>query len=95
MKKIKPPFVPIVVCIWFCFNIVCTLTLAFFFLQRSAHDMSNFDTEFTSEEPILTPAKDPRPIRDDEQEHFSGFDYIGLMQKSPPIFFLFYVSSFY
>ncbi|CAF1121165.1 unnamed protein product [Rotaria sordida] len=45
-------------------------------IVRSADDVSNFDTEFTSEEPILTPAKDPRPIRDDDQEHFSGFDYI-------------------
>ncbi|CAF1046714.1 unnamed protein product [Adineta steineri] len=43
---------------------------------RSPDDVSNFDTEFTSEEPILTPAKDPRPIRDDDQEHFSGFDYV-------------------
>ncbi|CAF3512278.1 unnamed protein product [Rotaria socialis] len=45
-------------------------------IVRSADDVSNFDTEFTSEEPILTPAKDPRPIRDEDQENFSGFDYI-------------------
>lgn len=38
--------------------------------------MSNFDAEFTSEEPILTPAKDPRPIREEDQENFTGFDYI-------------------
>ncbi|CAF1634503.1 unnamed protein product, partial [Adineta ricciae] len=43
---------------------------------RSADDVSNFDTEFTSEEPILTPAKDPRPIRDEDQTHFTGFDYV-------------------
>ena len=37
---------------------------------------TNFDTEFTSEEPILTPAKDSRPIHDEDEEHFAGFDYI-------------------
>lgn len=45
-------------------------------IVKSADDVSNFDTEFTSEEPILTPAKDPRPIREEDQENFTGFDYI-------------------
>jgi protein kinase N len=43
---------------------------------KSTHDVSNFDEEFTRELPVLTPARDPRPIMDEEQEFFSSFDYI-------------------
>ncbi|CAF0971463.1 unnamed protein product [Didymodactylos carnosus] len=46
------------------------------FFKHSADDVSNFDSEFTSEEPILTPAKDPRPIREQDQSNFVGFDYV-------------------
>ena len=35
--------------------------------QRSRLDISNFDEEFTGEEPILTPPKNPRPLRSKEQ----------------------------
>ncbi len=34
---------------------------------RSRYDISNFDEEFTSEEPVLTPPKNPRPLRTKEQ----------------------------
>jgi protein kinase N len=39
-------------------------------------DVSNFDEEFTSEKPQLTPAKDPRPLTDDEQALFKEFSYM-------------------
>lgn len=47
-----------------------------FSLQKSATDVSNFDEEFTSEKPILTPPKDRRPLSDDQQRMFAGFDYM-------------------
>jgi len=37
---------------------------------HSADDPSNCAREFTLEEPILTPVKDPRPIHDENQQHF-------------------------
>ncbi|KAL1457088.1 hypothetical protein WDU94_001755 [Cyamophila willieti] len=39
-------------------------------------DVSNFDEEFTSEKPELTPPKDPRPLTDDEQALFKDFTYM-------------------
>ncbi|KAI5729540.1 hypothetical protein M8J76_003623 [Diaphorina citri] len=39
-------------------------------------DVSNFDEEFTSEKPELTPPKDPRPLTDDEQNLFKDFTYM-------------------
>jgi len=38
-------------------------------------DVSNFDEEFTSEQPILTPPKEPRPISALDQKQFEGFEY--------------------
>lgn len=46
------------------------------FLQHSVEDVSNFDEEFTSEMPQLTPPKDPRPLTDDEQGLFRDFTYM-------------------
>ncbi|KAF7700404.1 serine/threonine-protein kinase N2 [Silurus meridionalis] len=43
---------------------------------RGASDVSNFDDEFTSEAPVLTPPREPRPLNRDEQEMFTDFDYI-------------------
>lgn len=45
-------------------------------MQKSAEDFSNFDDEFTREKPVLTPAKDRRPLSDDDQTHFREFDYV-------------------
>uniref|UniRef100_A0A3P8P9I2 protein kinase C n=1 Tax=Astatotilapia calliptera TaxID=8154 RepID=A0A3P8P9I2_ASTCA len=39
-------------------------------------DVSNFDDEFTSEAPILTPPREPRVLNSEEQNLFSDFDYI-------------------
>ncbi|XP_044288151.1 serine/threonine-protein kinase N2 isoform X2 [Varanus komodoensis] len=43
---------------------------------RGREDVSNFDDEFTSEAPILTPPREPRILSDDQQEMFRDFDYI-------------------
>nr|XP_056701607.1 serine/threonine-protein kinase N2 isoform X1 [Euleptes europaea] len=43
---------------------------------RGREDVSNFDDEFTSEAPILTPPREPRILSEDEQEMFRDFDYI-------------------
>ena len=44
--------------------------------QRSAEDVSNFDEEFTQEQPLLTPAKDRRELLQEDQVMFSDFNYI-------------------
>lgn len=43
---------------------------------KSSEDVSNFDEEFTREEPCLTPPKDYRPITMDDQAKFGDFDYV-------------------
>lgn len=43
---------------------------------QGANDVSNFDDEFTSEAPILTPPREPRMLSSEEQNTFSDFDYI-------------------
>ncbi|XP_031348613.1 serine/threonine-protein kinase N isoform X2 [Photinus pyralis] len=39
-------------------------------------DVSNFDEEFTSEKPQLTPPKEPRPLTDQDQHLFRDFTYM-------------------
>uniref|UniRef100_A0A8C2BL43 protein kinase C n=1 Tax=Cyprinus carpio TaxID=7962 RepID=A0A8C2BL43_CYPCA len=43
---------------------------------KGREDVSNFDNEFTSEAPILTPPREPRVLTVSEQEMFVDFDYI-------------------
>eukprot|EP00079_Xenopus_tropicalis_P035338 XP_017949109.1 PREDICTED: serine/threonine-protein kinase N2 isoform X2 [Xenopus tropicalis] len=43
---------------------------------KGREDVSNFDDEFTSEAPILTPPREPRILTEEEQEAFRDFDYI-------------------
>ncbi|TNM97892.1 hypothetical protein fugu_014138 [Takifugu bimaculatus] len=43
---------------------------------QGPNDVSNFDDEFTSEAPILTPPREPRALSSDEQNMFFDFDYI-------------------
>ncbi|XP_011494850.1 PREDICTED: serine/threonine-protein kinase N isoform X2 [Ceratosolen solmsi marchali] len=43
---------------------------------HSVEDVSNFDEEFTSEKPQLTPPKDPRPVSEMEQALFRDFTYM-------------------
>lgn len=49
----------------------------FFFIniQRHMEDVSNFDEEFTSEKPQLTPPKEPRHMNEEEQAYFKEFTY--------------------
>ena len=50
--------------------------IRFFSLQKSPEDVSNFDEEFTREEPALTPPKDYRPIAEEDQIKFNDFDFV-------------------
>ncbi|XP_036376913.1 serine/threonine-protein kinase N2-like isoform X1 [Megalops cyprinoides] len=43
---------------------------------KGREDVSNFDNEFTSEAPVLTPTREPRVLTGEEQEMFSDFSYI-------------------
>ncbi|GFN73542.1 serine/threonine-protein kinase n2 [Plakobranchus ocellatus] len=43
---------------------------------KNMEDVSNFDDEFTSERAILTPPKDRRPLKQDDQKLFRDFEYI-------------------
>ncbi|XP_076833541.1 serine/threonine-protein kinase N2 isoform X2 [Brachyhypopomus gauderio] len=43
---------------------------------QGSGDVSNFDEEFTSEAPVLTPPREPRPLGREEQDMFADFDYI-------------------
>ncbi|XP_041696601.1 serine/threonine-protein kinase N2 [Coregonus clupeaformis] len=43
---------------------------------KGREDVSNFDDEFTSEAPILTPPREPRILTAEDQEMFGDFDYI-------------------
>ncbi|XP_035277483.1 serine/threonine-protein kinase N2 isoform X2 [Anguilla anguilla] len=43
---------------------------------QGREDVSNFDDEFTSEAPILTPPREPRVLTGEEQDTFADFDYI-------------------
>ncbi|KAG8189547.1 hypothetical protein JTE90_008507 [Oedothorax gibbosus] len=45
-------------------------------IVKSAEDVSNFHKEFTSERPILTPPKDPRPLTKEDQAMFTDFEYM-------------------
>ena len=40
------------------------------FSQKHAEDVSNFDEEFTSEDPVLTPPKEPRHLTVEDQVEF-------------------------
>ena len=44
--------------------------------QNGLEDVSNFDEEFTSEKPVLTPPKDVRALTNDEQLLFQNFTYM-------------------
>lgn len=39
-------------------------------------DVSNFDEEFTSERPVLTPPKERRPLSQEDQNLFHDFTFI-------------------
>lgn len=43
---------------------------------KNMEDVSNFDEEFTSENAVLTPPKEPLPLNDGHQALFKDFDYV-------------------
>eukprot|EP00094_Tigriopus_californicus_P003780 TCALIF_03636-PA protein Name:"Similar to Pkn Serine/threonine-protein kinase N (Drosophila melanogaster)" AED:0.17 eAED:0.17 QI:0/0.92/0.85/1/0.53/0.64/14/537/1195 len=43
---------------------------------NGSEDVSNFDEEFTSEKPVLTPPKESRTLTTEEQKLFSDFSYM-------------------
>lgn len=43
---------------------------------KGREDVSNFDEEFTAEEPNLTPPREPRVLIQKEQDMFRDFDYV-------------------
>ncbi|CAJ1053639.1 serine/threonine-protein kinase N1-like isoform X3 [Xyrichtys novacula] len=43
---------------------------------RGKEDVSNFDEEFTTEAPTLTPPREPRVLSRKDQESFQDFDYV-------------------
>lgn len=47
----------------------------FLIFQKSRTDANNFDKDFTSEEPTLTPV-DPSVVKTINQEEFHGFSFI-------------------
>jgi len=48
----------------------------FLYIQRSAEDVSNFDSEFTVEKPVLTPPRERRHISACDQLLFKDFDFV-------------------
>ena len=73
-KKIRPPFVPTVVRL-FCDCLLCLFTPIFPKQQKNLEDVTNFDEEFTSERPVLTPPKEARPVSTTDQNMFRDFDF--------------------
>lgn len=53
-----------------------SILILLLFLQHSLEDVSNFDEEFTSEKPHLTPPKEPRLLTDQDQVLFREFTYM-------------------
>jgi len=43
---------------------------------KSLEDVSNFDEEFTSENAVLTPPKEPYPLTDTHHSLFTDFNYM-------------------
>ena len=75
MRRVPPPFVPTIVsdsAHW----IVIYDSKYPFYLQSGFEDVSNFDEEFTSEKPKLTPPKEARDLTSDEQLLFQDFTYL-------------------
>ena len=57
-------------------SLTCFLPLLLLYLQNGNEDVSNFDEEFTSEKPVLTPPKESRALTNDEQLLFQDFTYM-------------------
>ena len=51
-------------------------TAVFLLAQRNSEDVSNFDSEFTVEKPVLTPPRERRHISATDQLLFKDFDFV-------------------
>ncbi len=69
-KRIPPPYYPTIVCL----TLSHCQTDSDTCLQSSAADTSNFDSEFTKEQPTLTPVHGQLSARD--QAEFQGFSWV-------------------
>ena len=56
-------------------NIERVNNIIFVLFQRSKIDANNFDKDFTSEDPVLTPV-DPVVVKAINQEEFKGFSFV-------------------
>jgi novel protein kinase C epsilon type len=75
-RKVRPPFRPRVVSSQNDFSTqLFSNKFLFCHLQRSARDAVNFDTEFTREEPVLTPVPND-VVRCINQDEFAGFSFV-------------------
>lgn len=87
LRRVKPPFRPRVVCSkpkTVClrpptplkpFPYITLYPFSLMNLQKSPRDALNFDTEFTKEEPVLTPVPND-VIRCINQDEFAGFSFV-------------------
>jgi Protein kinase C terminal domain len=72
-KRIPPPYFPTIVCLrYFYFDGPCRADGYCF--QNGSADTSNFDEEFTKEQPTLTPVHGQLSSRD--QAEFNGFSWV-------------------
>jgi Protein kinase C terminal domain len=69
-KRIPPPYFPTIVRI----IVVILLSDGFTVVQNGSADTSNFDEEFTKEQPTLTPVHGTLSSRD--QAQFNGFSWV-------------------
>ena len=57
-------------------KLLCYCVTSFLYMQRNAEDVSNFDSEFTVEKPVLTPPRERRHISATDQLLFKDFDFV-------------------
>lgn len=78
-RRVPAPFKPRIVTFSFFFSMIYLIFILSFFKskleQKDIKDTSNFDKDFTSEEPVLTPV-DPMIIKAINQDEFRDFSFI-------------------
>jgi len=71
-KRIPPPYFPSIVCSHIITGLI--FFLIYYYAQNGSADTSNFDEEFTKEQPTLTPVYGQLSSRD--QAEFNGFSWV-------------------
>ena len=73
-KRYPPPYFPTIVRIDI-LGTMCTDLIAFLYdFQKGSADTSNFDEEFTKEQPTLTPVH--TQLSSQDQQEFTGFSWV-------------------